>query len=113
VWIKKWTPSMRPRPARCTTVDLQAWTGRTVGRPRRLIGQLRDACPGTGRGRNRALGFPDRVLLLVLAYRTNLTMRNRPCHRRRRHTPQPQTRNHLNLVGRPCRHGQAPITGIS
>jgi hypothetical protein len=37
-----------------------------------LIGQPWDVCPDAGRGRSRALGFPDRVLL-VLTYRTNLT----------------------------------------
>jgi hypothetical protein len=62
---------MRSRPARCTTVDPQAWTGLTIRQLRRLIGQLREACPDTGRG--RALGFPDRVLPLALAHRTNLT----------------------------------------
>jgi hypothetical protein len=64
---------MRPRLARCTTVDPQAWTGLTGGQLRRLIEQLRDACPDTGRGRSRALAFSDRVLLLVPAHRTNLT----------------------------------------
>ena len=65
---------MRPRPARRTTIDPRAWTGLT-GRPiHRLIGHLWSAGPDTGRGRSRAPGFPDRVLLLVPAYRTNPTM---------------------------------------
>jgi hypothetical protein len=64
---------MRLRLARCTTVDLRAFTGLT-GRPiHRLIEQLWPACPDTSRGRSWALRFPDRVLLLVPAYRTNLT----------------------------------------
>jgi hypothetical protein len=66
---------MRPRPARCTAVDPRAWTDLTGGQIRRLLEQLGDACPDTGRGRRRALGFPDRVLLLVLTHRTNLTRR--------------------------------------
>jgi hypothetical protein len=45
----------------------------TGGQIHRLIEQLWSACPDTGRGRSRALRFPDRVLLLVLAHRTNLT----------------------------------------
>ena len=65
---------MRLRLARCTTVDLHAWTGLTGGQIRRLIEQLWDACPDAGRGRRWALGFPNRVLMLVLSYRTNLTM---------------------------------------
>jgi hypothetical protein len=68
---------MRPRPARRTTIDPRAWTGLT-GRPiHRLIGHLWSAGPDTGRGRSRAPGFPDRVLLLVPASRTNLTMQQR------------------------------------
>jgi hypothetical protein len=46
-------------------------TGRQI---HRLTGQLWSTCPDTGRGRSWALSFPDRVLLLVLAYRTNPTM---------------------------------------
>jgi hypothetical protein len=64
---------MRLRLARRTTVDPQAWTGLTVGQLQRLLEQPRDACPDAGRGRTWALSFPDRVLLPVLAYRTNLT----------------------------------------
>jgi hypothetical protein len=49
------------------------FTGLT-GRPiHRLTGQLWSACPDTGRGRSWALRFPDRVLLLIPAHRTNLT----------------------------------------
>jgi hypothetical protein len=65
---------MRLRLARCTTVDLYAWTSLTGGQIRHLIEQLWADCPDAGRGRTWALGFPDRVLLLVLSYRTNLTM---------------------------------------
>jgi hypothetical protein len=64
---------MRLRPACCTAVDPHAWTGPTGAQIRRLTGQLRDACPDTVRGRRRAHGFPDRVLLLVPAHRTNPT----------------------------------------
>jgi hypothetical protein len=65
---------MPPRLARRTPVDPQAGTGLTGGQLRRLIGQLRDASPDAVHGRRRAPGFPDRVLLLVPAHRTNLTM---------------------------------------
>ena len=65
---------MRLRLARCTPVELRAWTGLTGGQIRRLIEHLWAVRPDAGRGRRWALGFPDRVLLLVLAHRTNLTM---------------------------------------
>jgi hypothetical protein len=65
---------LRLRLARCSAVDLRAWTGLTGWQIHRLIEDLWVACPDTGRGRSWASGFPDRVLLLVLAYRTNLTM---------------------------------------
>jgi hypothetical protein len=65
---------MRPRLARCTTVDLRAWTGLTGGQIHRPIEDLWSAGPDTGRSRHWAPSFPDRVLLLVLAHRTNLTM---------------------------------------
>ena len=64
---------MHPRLARRTTVDPRAWTGPTGAQLRRLTEQLREACPDAVRGRRRAPGFPDRVLLLVLAHRTNPT----------------------------------------
>ncbi|MGI5134456.1 transposase [Streptomyces sp. CA-106110] len=41
---------------------------------RSLVEQLWERKPDAARSRNGALPFPDRVLLLVLAYRTNLTM---------------------------------------
>jgi hypothetical protein len=65
---------VRLRLARCTPVDLRSWTGLTGGQIHRLIEQLWAACPDAGPGRRWALGFPDRVLMLALAYRTNLTM---------------------------------------
>jgi hypothetical protein len=40
----------------------------------RLVEQLWEKAPDAGRGRPWALPFPDRVPLLVLDYRTNLTM---------------------------------------
>jgi hypothetical protein len=66
--------SMRLRLARRTAVDLRAWTGLTGPQLYRLIDKLWQACPDAGRGRGWALSFPDRVPLLVLAYRSNLTM---------------------------------------
>lgn len=39
-----------------------------------LVRQLWEIAPDTGRGRPWALPFADRVLLIVLAYRTKLTM---------------------------------------
>ncbi|MGW2695615.1 transposase family protein [Streptomyces sp. NPDC001296] len=39
-----------------------------------LARQLWELQPDTGRDRPRALPFADRALLVVLAYRTNLTM---------------------------------------
>jgi hypothetical protein len=65
---------MRLRLARCTTVDPRAWTDPTGGQIHRPIEDLWNAGPDAGRGRSRARGFPDRVLLLVLAHRTNPTM---------------------------------------
>ncbi|MFD0502644.1 transposase [Streptomyces chiangmaiensis] len=65
---------MRLRLAHCTTTDLRAWTGLTGPQMHRLVRQLWEKTPDTGRGRPWALSFTDRVLLLVLAYRTNLTM---------------------------------------
>ncbi|MEU1594917.1 transposase [Streptomyces sp. NPDC005708] len=41
---------------------------------RYLVEQPWERKPDAGRGRNGVLPFPDRVPLLVLAYRTNLTM---------------------------------------
>ncbi len=40
----------------------------------RRVEQLWEKKPDPGRGRPWALPFADRILLLVLAYRTNLTM---------------------------------------
>jgi hypothetical protein len=65
---------MRLRLAHCTTADLRAWTGLTGPQMHHLVEQLWDRRPDTGRGRPWALPFADRVLLLILAYRTNLTM---------------------------------------
>ncbi|MGW2940024.1 helix-turn-helix domain-containing protein [Streptomyces sp. NPDC001156] len=65
---------MRLRLAHCTTADLRAWTGLTGPEMHRLVGQMWQKQPDTGRGRPWALPFTDRVLLLVLAYRTDLTM---------------------------------------
>ncbi|MER6979048.1 transposase [Streptomyces carpinensis] len=65
---------MRLRLARSTSADLRAWTGLTGPQMRHLVEQLWDIKPETGRGRPWALPFADRVLLIVLGYRTNLTM---------------------------------------
>jgi Helix-turn-helix of DDE superfamily endonuclease len=60
--------------ARCSSGDLRAWTGLTWPHMQYLVGQLWELAPDTGRGRPWSLPFADRVLLVVLAYRTNLTM---------------------------------------
>ncbi|MDT0468418.1 transposase [Streptomyces gibsoniae] len=60
--------------ARCTSADLRAWTGLTGPHMQHLIEQLWELAPDTGRGRPWSLPFADRTLLVVLAYRTNLTM---------------------------------------
>ncbi|WP_248001737.1 transposase family protein [Streptomyces sp. RPA4-2] len=65
---------MRLRLAHCTPTDLRAWTGLTEPQLHRLVARLWEKMPDAGRGRPWALPFLDRVLLLVLAYRTNLTM---------------------------------------
>jgi hypothetical protein len=65
---------MRLRLARCSSADLHAWTGLTEPQMRHIVEQLWKLAPDTGRGRPWALLFTDRVLLVVLAYRTNLTM---------------------------------------
>ncbi|MGW2930271.1 transposase [Streptomyces sp. NPDC001156] len=65
---------MRLPLASCTAADLRAWTGLTGPQMHRLVRQLWEKTPDMGRGRPWALSFTDRVLLLVLAYRTNLTM---------------------------------------
>jgi Helix-turn-helix of DDE superfamily endonuclease len=65
---------MRLRLARCTSADLRSWTGLTGPQMQHLVQQLWQLKPGAGRGRRWALPFADRVLLVVLAYRTNLTM---------------------------------------
>ncbi|MGI5518135.1 transposase [Streptomyces sp. CA-106131] len=44
-----------------------------------LVEQLWEIKPDAGRGRPWSLPFPDRVLLVVLAYRTNLTMQQLGC----------------------------------
>ncbi|MFE7333174.1 transposase [Streptomyces sp. NPDC057565] len=65
---------MRLRLACCTSADLRAWTGLTRPQMHHLVGQLWEIKPDIGRGRPWALPFADRVLLMVLAYRTDLTM---------------------------------------
>ncbi|MFD8423538.1 transposase [Streptomyces sp. NPDC059466] len=65
---------MRLRLTHCTSADLRAWTGLTGPQMHRVVERLWATAPDAGRGRRWALPFPDRALLLVLAYRTNLTM---------------------------------------
>ncbi|MDT0467119.1 hypothetical protein [Streptomyces gibsoniae] len=65
---------MRLRLARCTSADLRVWTGLTGPHVQHLIGQLWELVPDTGRGRPWSLPFAARTLLVVLAYRTNLTV---------------------------------------
>jgi DDE family transposase/DDE superfamily endonuclease len=65
---------MRLRLAHCTSADLRAWTGLTGPQMQHLVEQLWASKPDADWGRPWSLPFPDRVLLVVLAYRTNLTM---------------------------------------
>jgi DDE family transposase/DDE superfamily endonuclease len=55
--------------------DIATWTGLSVKQYRALIDRLWARRPDCGRGRPWALAFCDRVLLVTLAYRTNLTER--------------------------------------
>ncbi|MGW5462398.1 helix-turn-helix domain-containing protein [Streptomyces sp. NPDC003996] len=64
---------LRLRLARCTA-DLRAWTGLSRPQMQHPVAQLWEINPDTGRGRPWALPFADRVFLVVLAHRTNLTM---------------------------------------
>jgi hypothetical protein len=59
----------------CTTTELRVWTGLPGPQMHHLVRHLWELAPDTGRGRPAALPFADRVLLTVLAYRTNLAMR--------------------------------------
>ncbi|MER7681062.1 transposase [Streptomyces sp. NPDC096934] len=65
---------MRLRLAHCTSADLRAWTGLSGPQLQHLVRQLWELAPDTGPGWPWALPFADRLLLVVLAYRTNLTM---------------------------------------
>jgi hypothetical protein len=65
---------VRLRLTHCTSADLRCWTGLTGQQIQHLVEQLWELKPDAGRGRHWALPFADRVLLVVLAYRTNLTM---------------------------------------
>ncbi|MGW5481987.1 helix-turn-helix domain-containing protein [Streptomyces sp. NPDC004008] len=65
---------MRLRLTHCTSIDLRCWTGPTGQQMQHLVEQLWELKPDAGRGRHWALPFADRVLLVVLAYRTNPTM---------------------------------------
>jgi DDE family transposase/DDE superfamily endonuclease len=65
---------MRLRLAHCTSGGLRAWTGLTGPQMQYLVAQLWELASDTGRGRPWSLPFADRTLLVVLAYRTNLTM---------------------------------------
>jgi hypothetical protein len=62
------------RLATCKPNQLRAWTGLTGPQMHALIERLWQLAPDSGRGRPWALPFPERVLLLALSYRTNLTM---------------------------------------
>ncbi|WP_372497000.1 helix-turn-helix domain-containing protein [Streptomyces shenzhenensis] len=66
--------AMRLGLSTCSAAELRTWTGLTRPHMHRLNAQLEDRAPDRGRGRPWALPYADRVLLLVLAYRTNLTM---------------------------------------
>jgi DNA-binding MarR family transcriptional regulator len=54
--------------------QLRVWSGLTGPQMHALLERLWQLAPDSGRGRPWALPFPDRVLLLALSYRTNLTM---------------------------------------
>jgi hypothetical protein len=56
-------------------LDIRSWTGLNVKQYTELVHRLWGTHPDTGLGRPWALEFPTRVLLLTLAYRTNLTHR--------------------------------------
>ncbi|MFJ9760365.1 transposase family protein [Streptomyces sp. NPDC101149] len=64
---------MHLHPANCPA-DLRSWTALTGPQMYRLVEQMCEQKPDTGRGRPWALPFTDPVPLLVLASRTSLTM---------------------------------------
>lgn len=66
--------AMRLRLARCTFTKLRCWMGLIGPQPRYFVEQLWNVRPDADRGRHWALPFADRGLLIVLTYRTNLTM---------------------------------------
>jgi hypothetical protein len=66
---------MRTRTATLRPTDIATFTGLSVKQFRALIERLWARRPDCGRGRPWALPFCDRVLLVTLAYRTNLTER--------------------------------------
>ncbi|MEQ4725632.1 transposase [Nonomuraea sp. B19D2] len=65
---------MRLRLATCSATDLRAWTGLTGPQFQLLITRLWEVRPDGGWGRPWGLAYTDRVLLVVLAFHTNLTM---------------------------------------
>jgi hypothetical protein len=65
---------MELRPATCRSAQLKAWTGLSGPQFHALITRLWRRRPDSGCGRPWSLAFGDRVLLVVLGYRTNLTM---------------------------------------
>lgn len=66
---------MELRLATCRSAQLKAWTGLSGPQLHALITRLWRRRPDSGCGRPWSLDFGDRVLLVVLGYRTNLTMK--------------------------------------
>jgi hypothetical protein len=62
------------RLASCSSAELRAWTGLSGTQLKTLVSRLWHRRPDRGRGHPWALAYADRVLLVALAYRTNLTM---------------------------------------
>jgi len=65
---------MTLRLAFCASWQVKAWTGLSGAQLKHLIARLWHRRPDRGLGHPWALAYPDRVLLITLAYRTNLTM---------------------------------------
>lgn len=68
-------PGMSLRASRCSEDEIRDWTGLPGRCFAEVVARLWQARPDRRRGRPWSLGFADRVLLVVLALRTNLTER--------------------------------------
>ncbi|MET7937939.1 hypothetical protein [Streptomyces sp. NPDC005322] len=65
---------MELRLATCRSAHVKAWTGLSGPQLHALITRLWRRRPDSGCGWPWSLAFGDRVLRVVLSYRTNLTM---------------------------------------